>query len=54
MEEKPRLAENKDIVTYIVEEGVKRGYSFVAVTNGYEVDAFLDLPCTGIRYVNFR
>ena len=39
----PLLAENKDIVTYIVEEGVKRGYSFVAVTNGYEVDAFLDL-----------
>lgn len=39
----PLLSENKEIITYIVEEGMKRGYSFVAVTNGYEVDCFEDL-----------
>lgn len=39
----PLLAENKDIVNYIVEEGRKRGYKFVAVTNGYEIDHFLNL-----------
>ena len=39
----PLLAENKDIVTYIVEEGVKRGYKFEAITNGYDLDCFLDL-----------
>lgn len=36
----PLLAENKDIVTYIVEEGVKRGYKFEAITNGYDLDCF--------------
>jgi uncharacterized protein len=39
----PLLAENKEIVNYIVEEGRKRGYIFLAVTNGYEVDHFLNL-----------
>lgn len=39
----PLLAENKDVVNYIVEEGRKRGYKFVAVTNGYEIDHFLNL-----------
>lgn len=39
----PLMAENKDIVTYIVEEGRKRGYTFVAITNGYEVEHFADL-----------
>lgn len=39
----PLLAENKEIVSYIVEEGCKRGYKFVAITNGYEVENFLDL-----------
>lgn len=39
----PLLAENKEVVSYIVEEGRKRGYTFVAVTNGYEVEHFLDL-----------
>lgn len=39
----PLLAENKDVVSYIVKEGRRRGYKFVAVTNGYEVDHFLDL-----------
>lgn len=39
----PLMEENKEIITYIVEEGKKRGYSFVAVTNGYEVEHFLNL-----------
>lgn len=39
----PLLAENRKVVEYIVNEGKKRGYNFVAVTNGYEVDHFLDL-----------
>lgn len=39
----PLLAINKKVVTYIVEEGQKRGYSFHAVTNGYDLDDYLDL-----------
>lgn len=39
----PLLAENYNIVSYIVEEGKKRGYKFVATTNGYEVDSYADL-----------
>ena len=39
----PLLAENKDIVNYIVDEGRRRGYKFVAVTNGYEIDQFVNL-----------
>ena len=39
----PLLAENKEIVNYIVEEGVKRGYKFNAITNGYELEHYLDL-----------
>ena len=39
----PLLAKNREVVEYIVNEGKKRGYTFVAVTNGYEVDYFLDL-----------
>lgn len=39
----PLLKENKEIVTYIVEEGYKRGYKFMAVTNGYDLDSFTDL-----------
>lgn len=39
----PLLAENKEIVNYIVEEGRKRGYGFTAITNGYEVDHFSNL-----------
>lgn len=36
----PLLAENKEIVKYIIHEGIKRGYTFTAVTNGYEIDQF--------------
>lgn len=39
----PLLKENKEIVRYIVEEGCKRGYKFMAITNGYDLDCFLDL-----------
>ena len=39
----PLLAENKEVVNYIVEEGHKRGYQFAAITNGYEIDHFLNL-----------
>ena len=39
----PFLEENKEIVEYIVEEGHKKGYVFSAITNGYELNHFLDL-----------
>lgn len=39
----PLLKQNKNIVDYIVNEGNKRGYTFSAVTNGYELDSFTDL-----------
>lgn len=39
----PLLTENKDIVSYIVTEGKKRGYKFKAITNGYDLDSYLDL-----------
>lgn len=39
----PLLKENKEIVTYIVEEGYKRGYKFIAVTNGYDLENYIDL-----------
>ncbi len=39
----PLLAENKNIVSYIVKKGVEKGYRFDAITNGYELDSFLDL-----------
>lgn len=39
----PLLKENLSIVEYIVNEGVKRGYKFYAVTNGYDLDSFENL-----------
>lgn len=39
----PLLKENKDVVTYIVETGRKRGYKFYAITNGYDIEYFSDL-----------
>lgn len=39
----PFLAENKDIICYIIEEGRKRGYQFDAATNGYDLDVFADV-----------
>lgn len=39
----PFLKENKDIVTYIVHQGAQEGYTFHAITNGYDLDCFIDL-----------
>lgn len=39
----PLLAENREVVEYIVVEGEKRGYTFSAVTNGYDLDKYVDL-----------
>ena len=39
----PLLKENKEIVTYIVEKGKSLGYKFYAVTNGYDLDCYLEL-----------
>lgn len=39
----PLLFENKEIVEYIVMQGVKKGYTFKAVTNGYDLNHFIDL-----------
>lgn len=39
----PLLAENKSIIEHIVNEGKKRSYTFKAITNGYDLDSFLDL-----------
>lgn len=38
----PLMKENGDIVKYIIEEGKKRGFSFAATTNGYDLDVFHD------------
>lgn len=39
----PLLAENKEIVTYMIEKGCSLGYCFMAITNGYDLDEFVDL-----------
>ncbi|WP_455639155.1 radical SAM protein [Parabacteroides sp.] len=39
----PLLARNKDILTYLILEGHKKGYKFHAISNGYELDHFLEL-----------
>ncbi|MFK8101008.1 MAG: radical SAM protein [Saprospiraceae bacterium] len=39
----PLLVENKDIVEYMVERGVKEKYIFQAVTNGYDLEHFAHL-----------
>ncbi len=39
----PLLVENKEVVTYIVEEGLKRNYNFTAITNGYDLEHFTEL-----------
>jgi len=39
----PLLQVNKDIVSYIVNEGAKRGMYFSAVTNGHDLNAFMEL-----------
>lgn len=39
----PLLEENKEIINYIVEEGIKRHYTFSAITNGYDLNCFENL-----------
>lgn len=39
----PLLAKNREIVEYIVQKGLERGYKFEAISNGYEIDHYLDL-----------
>lgn len=39
----PLLAENKDVVNYLVKKGIEKGYKFKAVTNGYEVEHYTNL-----------
>ena len=39
----PLLAENKEIVTYMVEKGQSLGYTFMAITNGYDLDHYTHL-----------
>lgn len=39
----PLLKENRDIVEYIVEKGYALGYVFSAITNGYDLDSYIDL-----------
>lgn len=36
----PLMAQNKEIVDYIIEQGTARGYSFSAITNGYDLEHF--------------
>jgi uncharacterized protein len=39
----PLLGENREIVEYIVKKGIDSGYSFMAITNGYDLDKFTHL-----------
>ncbi|WP_270581733.1 radical SAM/SPASM domain-containing protein [Butyricimonas virosa] len=39
----PLLAENREIVEYLVKKGHDLGYKFSAITNGYDLDYFKDL-----------
>jgi uncharacterized protein len=43
----PLLKENKEIITYIVKKGNDLGYRFFAVTNGYDIDEYVDLLAPG-------
>ena len=39
----PLLEKNKSIIEYIVDKGSALGYSFMAITNGYDLDYFEEL-----------
>lgn len=43
----PFLKENLEVVEYIVNQGVKLGYHFDAITNGYDLDHFVHVLATG-------
>lgn len=34
------MKQNKDAVTYLVKQGMERGFTFSAITNGYDLDCF--------------
>ena len=44
----PLLSENYDVVSYIIDKGQQLGFSFKAITNGYDVDHFMDLMGKGL------
>lgn len=39
----PLLKENKDIVMHIIQKGIKFGYIFKVITNGYDLDEFEEI-----------
>jgi uncharacterized protein len=44
----PLLAQNKEVVEYIVNKGKELGYNFGAITNGYDLDVFSELLGPGM------
>lgn len=44
----PLLADNHDIVCYIVGKGVREGYVSAAITNGYDLDRYADILKPGM------
>jgi uncharacterized protein len=44
----PLLALNKEVVNYIVDKGVSLGYTFMAITNGYDLEHFENLLRPGV------
>lgn len=39
----PLCAENMEIVMHIIDRGIEKGYKFAAVTNGHDLDAYMNL-----------
>lgn len=37
------LKENREIIEYIVNEGAKKGFVFNAITNGFDLESYIDL-----------
>ncbi len=47
----PLNKKNREIIKVIVERGIERGFTFKAVTNGHNLDSFIDL--LGSKKINF-
>ena len=47
----PLCKGNREIIDYIVSKGVENGFYFFAITNGFELDSYLDL--LGSRKIEF-
>jgi uncharacterized protein len=47
----PLMAKNYDIVEYIVSMGINRNYTFKSITNGYDIDKYIEL--LGPKKINF-